>query len=120
MKPLAPQFVTLGRAGKPVSENRGWGLKPAHVAKRGQPDLLRSAIGRLAESSQGRKRQNWLRAAIAQLVEHLIRNERVGGSNPSCGTISPVKAITCPTSERLGNYTALRLRPSRCELLSEI
>lgn len=24
------------------------------------------------------------RAAIAQLVEHLIRNERVGGSNPSC------------------------------------
>ncbi len=27
------------------------------------------------------------RAAIAQLVEHLIRNEGVGGSNPSCGTI---------------------------------
>ena len=26
------------------------------------------------------------RAAIAQLVEHLIRNEGVGGSNPSCGT----------------------------------
>ncbi len=26
-------------------------------------------------------------AAIAQLVEHLIRNEGVGGSNPSCGTI---------------------------------
>ena len=25
-------------------------------------------------------------AAIAQLVEHLIRNEGVGGSNPSCGT----------------------------------
>src|SRR5690606_18522698 len=27
-------------------------------------------------------------AAIAQLVEHLIRNEGVGGSNPSCGTTS--------------------------------
>ena len=26
-------------------------------------------------------------AAIAQLVEHLIRNEGVGGSSPSCGTI---------------------------------
>ena len=26
-------------------------------------------------------------AALAQLVEHLIRNEGVGGSNPSCGTI---------------------------------
>ena len=25
-------------------------------------------------------------AAIAQLVEHLIRNEGVGGSSPSCGT----------------------------------
>lgn len=30
-------------------------------------------------------------AAIAQLVEHLIRNEGVGGSNPSCGTIVPPK-----------------------------
>ena len=26
-------------------------------------------------------------AAIAQLVEHVIRNDGVGGSNPSCGTI---------------------------------
>jgi hypothetical protein len=25
-------------------------------------------------------------AAIAQLVEHVIRNDGVGGSNPSCGT----------------------------------
>src|SRR5262245_18786127 len=32
----------------------------------------------------------WRRAAIAQLVEHLIRNEGVGGSNPSCGTSYPV------------------------------
>ena len=27
-----------------------------------------------------------LDAAIAQPVEHLIRNEGVGGSSPSCGT----------------------------------
>ena len=27
-------------------------------------------------------------AAIAQLVEHVIRNDGVGGSNPSCGTTS--------------------------------
>src|SRR5215813_6496154 len=27
-------------------------------------------------------------AAIAQLVEHVIRNDGVGGSNPSCGTRS--------------------------------
>jgi hypothetical protein len=26
------------------------------------------------------------KAAIAQLVEHIIRNDGVGGSNPSCGT----------------------------------
>ena len=26
------------------------------------------------------------KAAIAQLVEHVIRNDGVGGSNPSCGT----------------------------------
>jgi hypothetical protein len=29
-------------------------------------------------------------AALAQLVEHLIRNEGVGGSNPSGGTIQPL------------------------------
>ena len=27
------------------------------------------------------------KAAIAQSVEHVIRNDGVGGSNPSCGTI---------------------------------
>src|SRR5262249_14881754 len=27
-------------------------------------------------------------AAIAQLVEHIIRNDGVGGSSPSCGTIT--------------------------------
>ena len=33
-----------------------------------------------------RRASPWIGAAIAQLVEHLIRNEGVGGSNPSCGT----------------------------------
>jgi hypothetical protein len=28
-------------------------------------------------------------AAIAQSVEHIIRNDGVGGSNPSCGTVAP-------------------------------
>ena len=31
---------------------------------------------------------NALCAGLAQLVEHLIRNEGVGGSNPSVGTIT--------------------------------
>ena len=36
-------------------------------------------------------------AAIAQLVEHLIRNEGVGGSNPSCGTtLASQNVPTCP------------------------
>jgi hypothetical protein len=37
-----------------------------------------------------RSRPDWMLAlrdaAIAQLVEHIIRNDGVGGSNPSCGT----------------------------------
>ena len=33
-----------------------------------------------------RTRFRWS-AAIAQSVEHVIRNDGVGGSNPSCGTI---------------------------------
>jgi hypothetical protein len=31
----------------------------------------------------------WLVAAIAQMVEHVIRNDGVGGSIPSCGTTTP-------------------------------
>ncbi len=34
----------------------------------------------------GRADTGWRVAALAQLVEHLIRNEGVGGSNPSSGT----------------------------------
>ena len=33
-----------------------------------------------------RQRRSQRFAAIAQLVEHVIRNDGVGGSNPSCGT----------------------------------
>ena len=54
--------------------------------------LLLNTPGRLAKAAgsgyeaalSGRHDRD---AAIAQLVEHLIRNEGVGGSNPSCGTI---------------------------------
>jgi hypothetical protein len=39
----------------------------------------------------GRRRtQPWF-AAIAQLVEHVIRNDGVTGSNPVCGTSHSVK-----------------------------
>ena len=37
---------------------------------------MRTRLGRFAERA----------AAIAQLVEHVIRNDGVGGSSPSCGT----------------------------------
>ena len=49
-----------------------------------------AAIGEPAELTEPVKSEYGpfgSRAAIAQLVEHLIRNEGVGGSNPSCGTI---------------------------------
>ncbi len=36
-----------------------------------------------------------LAAAIAQLVEHLICNQGVGGSSPSCGTIFLIIVIVC-------------------------
>jgi hypothetical protein len=35
---------------------------------------------------EARGRSSAAEAAIAQLVEHVIRNDGVGGSNPSCGT----------------------------------
>jgi hypothetical protein len=42
-------------------------------------------------------------AAIAQLVEHVIRNDGVGGSNPSCGT-----SAFNVRPEDMGNGTYLR------------
>ena len=42
-------------------------------------------------------------AAIAQLVEHVIRNDGVGGSNPSCGT-----TLTMVQPGDIGNRSYLR------------
>jgi hypothetical protein len=40
-------------------------------------------------------RSQWF-AAIAQLVEHVIRNDGVTGSNPVCGTILSEAALRSP------------------------
>ena len=45
-------------------------------------------------------------AGIAQVVEHLIRNEEVGGSSPLSGTIFPLRILVlqlrvCGRSARL-------------------
>jgi hypothetical protein len=52
----------------------------ARIAKEGKTGIDSGAIrsGACMASLDG--------AAIAQLVEHIIRNDGVGGSNPSCGT----------------------------------
>ncbi len=40
------------------------------------------------------------KAAIAQPVEHIIRNDGVGGSNPSCGTTHKVSGPETWVTER--------------------
>jgi hypothetical protein len=61
----------------------GWQRKPD------MPAILAILIKSAVVTKKGCL-QTWLAsrnaAAIAQLVEHLIRNEGAGGSNPSCGT----------------------------------
>ena len=44
-----------------------------------------------------RTRPSLWSAAIAQLVEHVIRNDGVGGSSPSCGT-SKIKPLAKPAA----------------------
>jgi hypothetical protein len=44
-----------------------------------------ATICRYARTTPWEARNRWF-AAIAQLVEHVIRNDGVGGSSPSCGT----------------------------------
>src|SRR5665213_1398453 len=50
------------------------------------PDIRRSARRAVSEGAA------WS-AAIAQLVEHVIRNDGVTGSSPVCGTISFIAGI---------------------------
>ena len=56
-------------------------------------DRQGSAIARLPKHPDASKKPRV--AAIAQLVEHLIRNEGVGGQNPSCGTRNPEISHAC-------------------------
>ncbi len=42
-------------------------------------------------------------AGIAQLVEHLICNQRVGGSSPSAGTISPLRPFNQTSLDHAGS-----------------
>ena len=59
-------------------------------------------------------------AAIAQLVEHVIRNDGVGGSNPSCGTSAsilgqvhfPLFAIAIPVGNDGCFLSEAELRPN--------
>lgn len=56
------------------------------MALRAVPSRLANPTAPGYESATERRIAGPVGAAIAQLVEHLIRNEGVGGSNPSCGT----------------------------------
>src|SRR5262249_50059654 len=85
-----------------------------------------SAPYRLAPVSPGR-RASAHGAALAQLVEHLIRNEGVGGSNPSSGTIiSNLSALLVrfggclpPTTDyALGSSRCATIVPGACALAS--
>jgi hypothetical protein len=70
-----PARLTSARTAR-ISRANGPGRLPG-------PLLLRRA-GLLANPARCRYAK--AAAAIAQPVEHIIRNDGVGGSNPSCGT----------------------------------
>ena len=62
------------------------GVAAFFLQNRGMPDIRCGRFQLVAE------RAAWF-AAIAQLVEHVIRNDGVTGSNPVCGTSYFVKII---------------------------
>jgi hypothetical protein len=62
------------------------------------PTFSHPALAAVAKSAangirEARGRSGSAEAAIAQLVEHVIRNDGVGGSNPSCGTTFAIPGI---------------------------
>src|ERR1700716_1398928 len=76
------------------------------------PDIRCGRFEAFAQRSQGS-------AAIAQLVEHVIRNDGVTGSNPVCGTASPSSNIPShPENQHLtGAFDNLSSEAVRDELL---
>ena len=92
------------------------GAREAHFAPRlslpirAMPDIRSARIGAgIARAPAGF-------AAIAQSVEHVIRNDGVGGSNPSCGTsaqIIPSPQVSILTDASRPDGTTARLMSVR-------
>ena len=91
--PVKSQLRALIEQG--IANLRAQGTLPADVAA---PDFVVERPKPLPLARRGKTRY-WRAstAAIAQLVEHVIRNDGVGGSIPSCGTTSPSADVRdCP------------------------
>src|SRR6516165_2686903 len=69
--------------------------KACYVRRQSPARCERRRAGREALRRQfGQFSERKANAAIAQSVEHIIRNDGVGGSNPSCGTKSLINEIS--------------------------
>jgi hypothetical protein len=82
--------------------------KTAAFRTRQNPRVLakpRGARYQVAERFRGLAGRAAWSAAIAQLVEHVIRNDGVGGSNPSCGT---------SVCTRVFEFLKVEFAPMRC------
>jgi hypothetical protein len=91
-------------------DRRSWLGVGAITRLRSTGDVRR----RLACESGGRRLSESVgMAAIAQPVEHIIRNDGVGGSNPSCGTINMLTARQLPGRPRPGADVACPLGSAR-------
>ena len=97
---------------------KGAGTRPAaaQLAARRQPVYERARAHSAHGTGESSTRGVWQRAVagLAQLVEHLICNQGVGGSSPSAGTIkinalcdltkAPIIASKHMVSTRIGIY----------------
>ena len=71
---------------KAIRKGRPWSFAKTHRNETASLERA-SSISPCADSHEGLfTRSLVVKAAVAQVVEHVIRNEGVGGSSPSCGT----------------------------------
>src|SRR5712672_2511236 len=86
----SPPLASLAGGGEP----RCLYARPA--GRRRCAEFRRCPTPLLANPPAARYQGREFHAAIAQSVEHRIRNAGVGGSNPSCGTKTPSRQCSPP------------------------
>ena len=106
-----------GRQARGPDHPHGRSRRPAHSATAGRPAQAHPGQVTFHPHARPWRPRADLNAGIAQLVEHLICNQRVGGSSPSAGTTSASRA-SFSSGSRVRSASTIRPRGNSASRLT--